>query len=116
MKKIMIFLLLAFVAFACNSNQTEKKDVASTSTAVANKTINLAIEGMSCEGCENTIKEAVGGVNGVMEVTASFKTGEALVKFDSTKTDIKSISNVITDAGYVVKGEKPAASTPPSAN
>lgn len=115
MKNILAFLLVLAVAYSCTSGKDAKTEAASTAAAVANKTLNLAVEGMTCTGCENTIKEAVGGVEGVMEVTASHTEGSAIVKFDSTKTDIKAISAAITDAGYTVKGEKPAA-TPPSAN
>ncbi|MBK7029259.1 MAG: heavy-metal-associated domain-containing protein [Bacteroidales bacterium] len=67
---------------------------------------------MTCTGCENTIKEAVGGVSGVADVVASHTEGSAVIKFDSTLTDFKTISAAITDAGYVVKGE----TVPPSAN
>lgn len=117
MKHIFLILLIGFIAFSCTSKQGETKDAATAAAAtVANKTVDLAIEGMSCTGCENTIKESVTAVQGVMEVTASFKTGEAIVKFDSTKTDLEKISAAITDAGYVVKGEKSQAAVPPSAN
>jgi copper chaperone CopZ len=115
MKNLFIFLFIAIVAVSCSSKQaaTEK---ATEAVAVANKTVNLAVEGMTCTGCENTIKEAVGKVAGVTDVTASHTEGLAVVKYDSTKTDIKGISDAIIEAGYTVKGEKAPVSTPPSAN
>lgn len=112
MKNILILFCVACFAFSCTSNQEKTADPAEKVAAVANKTITLAVEGMTCTGCENTIKEAVGGVSGVADVVASHTEGSAVIKFDSTLTDFKAISAAITDAGYVVKGE----TVPPSAN
>lgn len=110
MKNILYLFVIALITFACNSGQEKKAEKDSQVAAVANKTITLAVEGMTCTGCENTVKEAVGGVEGVAEVVASHTEGSAIVKFDSTLTDIKAISIAITDAGYTVQGEK--AETP----
>ena len=112
MKNILFLFCVAFFAFSCTSNQEKTAAPAEKVAAVANKTITLVVEGMTCTGCENTIKEAVGGVSGVADVVASHTEGSAVIKFDSTLTDFKTISAAITDAGYVVKGE----TVPPSAN
>jgi copper chaperone CopZ len=114
MKNLVILVFLSIFAIACTSKQAGN-DKAAQVTAVANKTVNLDVEGMTCTGCENTIKEAVGKVPGVTDVTASHTEGLAVVKYDSTKTDLKAISGAILDAGYTVKGEK-AVATPPSKN
>jgi copper chaperone CopZ len=116
MKNIVLIVLIALFACSCNSRQGETKQTATDAAIVANKTINLAIEGMSCTGCENTIKEAVSTIVGVTAVKASYQASEAIVKYDSTKTDLKAISDVITEAGYIVKGEKSLSAEPPSAN
>jgi copper chaperone CopZ len=71
---------------------------------------------MTCTGCENTIKEAVSTIAGVTEVKASYTNGVAVVRYDSTLTDFKSISDAITNAGYAVKGEKAPAQANPAAN
>jgi copper chaperone CopZ len=116
MKNLIIFAFLAIFAIACSSKQAATDTNTATTTAVANKTTNLDIEGMTCTGCENTIKEAVEKLPGVMAVSASHTEGLAVVKYDSTKTNIKTISDAIIEAGYTVKGEKTPASTPPSSN
>jgi len=110
MKIIPFLFVVTLFAFSCTSGQDKTKEATDKVAAVANKTITLAVEGMTCTGCENTVKEAVGGVEGVSEVVASHTEGSAIVKFDSTLTDIKAISIAITDAGYTVQGEK--AETP----
>ena len=114
MRIIIVLTLLAWLASACNSNQGNSAGTKAATAAVANKTITLAVEGMSCTGCENTIKEAVGAIDGVKEVAASHTEGTTLVKFDSTRTDVKAISAAITEAGYEVKGEKSPAGQPAS--
>ena len=115
MKNLIILVFLAILAISCSSKQSNKETAVQTAT-VTNKTVNLDVEGMTCTGCENTIKEAVGKVPGVTGVTASHTEGLAVVKYDSTKTNIKAISGAITDAGYTVKGEKAPATAPPSSN
>jgi copper chaperone CopZ len=114
MKYIFLILISALVAFACSSKQDEK--AAKQIPVVANKTIHLAVDGMTCEGCENTVKEAVGAIDGVTEVAASHTAGTTDIIFDSTLTDIKAISAAITDAGYIVKGEKSDEKSSPSPN
>jgi mercuric ion transport protein len=114
MKNLLIIAFLAILAFSCSSKQA-KTETAVQATAVSNKTVNLDVEGMTCTGCENTIKEAVGKVPGVTNVTASHTEGLAVVKYDSTMANIKTISDAIIEAGYTVKGEK-APTTPPSGN
>jgi len=115
MKNLILIAFLAIFAISCSSKQGTTETAVSTTT-VANKTVNLDVEGMTCTGCENTIKEAVGKVPGVTEVTAFHTDGLAVVKYDSTKADVKGISDAIIDAGYTVKGEKAPATTPPSSN
>lgn len=105
MKNLLIFFILSFLFFSC-TQQTQTNTASVQAVASVNKTINIDVEGMTCTGCENTIKDAVGTVPGVIEVTASHTKGLAVVKYDSTKANFKTISDAITNAGYTVKGEK----------
>ncbi len=116
MKNLLLFTILALLSFSCAQKQASKTDEKVQAVAVANKTANIDVEGMTCTGCENTIKDAVGTIAGVTEVTASHLEGLTIVKYDSTKTDFKAISDAITNAGYTVKGEKTPATAKPSVN
>ena len=107
MKKIIVILVLAFAAYACNQGKTEG-ETAKTITTAAIKTIKLGVEGMSCEGCEQTIREEVGKIEGVSEVTASHVNKFATISFDTTLTTVSAVSDAITAAGYEVTGELPA--------
>lgn len=106
-KKTLVVILLASAMLACNT--TPKQDAASTKTSKVqvNKTVTLAVEGMTCEGCESTVKESVEKLPGIASATASYKEKTAIVSFDSTLTKTTDISQAITDAGYEVKGIKP---------
>lgn len=108
MKKILTLLLsLAFFA-SCNQSGTVKNNdkVSSDKTidVAAVKTIELRVTGMTCEGCENTVKEAVNKVQGVTTSEASFTAELATISYDTTMTDTKKLSAVINDLGYKVEG------------
>lgn len=65
-------------------------------------TLDLEIEGMTCESCNLHVKHATQEINGVYEVNADFKTGKAKVKFDPAKTSKENIVQSINATGYKV--------------
>ena len=67
--------------------------------------IKLNIEGMVCNGCEETINHSVKKIEGVLQVNTSHKEGRSIIEFDSTKTNSESIKEVILSKGYVIKEE-----------
>ncbi len=62
----------------------------------------LNVEGMSCSHCENAVKKAVGGLDGVGEVMVDLKGKTVTVAYDATKLSLDSIKNEIEDQGYDV--------------
>jgi len=107
MKKLFfVALIAAFIAGCAGKTNSTENAVDATTTAVANKTVTLAIEGMTCSGCENTIQEAVTKVQGIASIKASHLDSTAVVSFDSTQTTVAAIGEAITEAGYDFKGEK----------
>lgn len=106
MKKLFfVFVSLCLLA-ACNSATTEQKTDAQAvkidSTKLASFMVH--VQGMSCTGCENTIKTAVAGLPGVADVSASFADGLAKVTYDTTLVEGQQIAKAITDKGYEVTG------------
>lgn len=63
----------------------------------------FTVTGMKCSGCENTVKEKLQEVAGVSAVTASFKDKQVTVEFDDTQTDLDTLEDVITQAGFNVE-------------
>ena len=106
MKRIFsLMLVLAFFA-SCNSTITDKaKDETKNEVNVAAvKTIELHVTGMTCEGCENSVMEAVTEVDGVTAVAASHTKELTTISYDTTLTDMSKLSAVIDNLGYKVEG------------
>ena len=64
--------------------------------------INLKVESMMCEGCENRVKKVVGAIDGVAEVEASHTKGIVNIK-TSKEVSKEEIKEAIEDLGYEVK-------------
>lgn len=62
--------------------------------------ITLTIAGMSCEHCEQTVDEALSGVDGVTEVTVDRASSAATIHGD---TDVKALVSAVERAGYTVE-------------
>lgn len=68
------------------------------------KEISLKVSGMMCEGCENRVKNAVGGIEGVESVTADHTTGKVVVTANANVSE-EVIKETLDDIGYEVIGE-----------
>lgn len=66
------------------------------------KNIVLNVNGMSCSHCENAVKKAVGGLNGVNNVAVDLGQKTVTVDFDENKVTLDQIKNEIDDQGYEV--------------
>lgn len=67
------------------------------------ESVSLVVSGMKCGGCEATVKTKLTELDGVTSVEAMFKEKTVDVEFEADKTSIDTISQVITDAGFVVE-------------
>ena len=65
------------------------------------KEIILKVKGMMCGGCENRVKNAIGNVDGVENVTADHTTGEVVVTANNNVSQ-NIIEEVLEDVGYEV--------------
>lgn len=85
---------------------------ASPPTASELKTDTFAVEGMTCGGCEVGVRMAVGKLDGIEQVKASYSEGTAVVTYDPAKASPKDIIAAIKKLGYEAKlVEKPKAGT-----
>ena len=71
------------------------------------QTVEFSISGMTCNGCAEHVKHEVNKLDGIVEVNASYENGNAIVKFDQTKTNAKEIEKAINSTGYKVTEQKP---------
>ena len=70
---------------------------------MAKEISNLTVLGMSCSHCENSIKKAVGALNGVDSIGVDLKEKKVTVGYDPDKVSIDTIKDVIEDQGYDVE-------------
>lgn len=63
-------------------------------------TRNYTVEGMTCGHCEASVKEEVGEIAGVTDVTASHETGAVTVTGDGFNDD--QVRAAVQEAGYTV--------------
>jgi len=66
-------------------------------------TLTLPVHGMTCGGCENAVKRAVGAMAGVAEVTASHRENQVVVTFDPAAVTALDIEAKIGKLGYSVQ-------------
>ena len=85
MKKFMF--LLTFVASAVPA-------------LAAQKTVTLAVAGMTCAACPITVKKALTQVNGVTRADVDFNKRQVLVRFDDVKTNLRQLTQATTQAGF----------------
>ncbi len=102
-----LLLAASLLTVACNSagNKTDEKAADTESLAAEWVEVTLDVEGMTCDGCENTIKMGVESLEGIASVESSHEEGWTKVKYDKSTTSLEEIEGKITDTGYTVKGE-----------
>ena len=64
--------------------------------------INFSVEGITCGGCEKSIRNALLANDGVSEATASHETGIVAIEFDDGKIKEAQLKQTIEDAGFDV--------------
>ncbi|MCA1786297.1 MAG: heavy metal translocating P-type ATPase [Desulfobacteraceae bacterium] len=69
---------------------------------MVDKNLTLPVTGMSCANCAASIDKTLAGMEGIIDVGASFATEGVRVTFDSEKTDLQKIIAKIRDLGFDV--------------
>ena len=90
MKNLLTTLILAIVFFSCNEVKKEKKNEKSevkTEEVAANyKSIEVEIEGMTCEiGCARLIQSKLSKVDGITYTKVDFESKKGQFTYDSNK-------------------------------
>ena len=100
MKFLVHFMLIMGVLFvsACSKSEKEPKTIIVNASDIVEKKIK--VDGMTCVGCEVTLEKAMSKVNGVVKVKASSSNDEVTLSYDKTKTDEKTVSQMIENFGY----------------
>jgi copper chaperone len=64
--------------------------------------INLNVSGITCGGCEKSIRNALMANDGVKEATANHKTGVVAIEYDEGKIQQGQLKQAIENAGFDV--------------
>lgn len=65
--------------------------------------LTLPVHGMTCGGCENAVKRAVGALPGVAAVAASHVDHQVTITFDPEVVTAAAIAAKIGTLGYAVQ-------------
>lgn len=110
MKVIISFLAAALILIASCKPSPENQQEQNTEKAQVNPEhvvlIDMDVNGMTCTGCENTIKTGVSELAGIVSVEASHTDAKTWIKADTTLVDINKIKEVISGKGYEVAGSR----------
>ena len=68
--------------------------------------VEFTISGMTCASCGEHINHEVNKLTGIISSNASYENGNAIVEFDSSKTNITEIEKAINSTGYSVTDKK----------
>ena len=66
----------------------------------AQKSVILAVDGMTCASCPYIVKQTLASVPGVSDVTVSFRKKMAVVTFDDGKTNVAALTAATSDVGF----------------
>ncbi len=100
---IKLFILLSavfLIGFSCKNDGT--KPVKNRAADI--ERLEVSINGMFCTGCEQTIQNNVGKLDGIKSVKAEYTLNKAIIDFDSEIVDTAKIRTAITRSGYKVAG------------
>lgn len=66
--------------------------------------INMSIKGMTCGGCESSVRASLEKIEGVVKVCAiSYKDNMAVVVIDPSKTKTDVLTTAVSNKGYAVE-------------
>lgn len=63
----------------------------------------LNVKGMKCGGCENSVKDGLSPLPGVIEVRPSHKEAVVEIDYDENAADPAAFKKVIADLGFTVE-------------
>lgn len=104
MRTVVFSLLLSFLAIGCSESKPEKSEVKF-------QKVSLAIDGMVCTSCEQSIQTKLAKLEGVKSVEASAAKKCAVVEFDASKLSEKELIATVESLGYKAAMQAESAAT-----
>ncbi len=69
------------------------------------KHVKLAIEGMHCSACANSLQKALSKLIGLRNVSVDFETRTASFDYDDDEVTMDDIIETVDNCGFHVKGK-----------
>ena len=101
MRSLLVLSLAFGLLISCSSNNSQQANDQAQIT-MNTKVVKCNISGMTCTGCENTIKNNVAKMEGIKSITASYLDSTAVVEYDTSVIALSEITQKINDLGYSV--------------
>ena len=76
-----------------------------SSSATAEQRLTLDIEGMTCAACSTRLERALTRAEGVRQAAVNLATERAVVTIDAAETDLPSVAEAVSRAGFAVGRE-----------
>ncbi|HKO99345.1 MAG TPA: mercuric transporter MerT family protein [Pyrinomonadaceae bacterium] len=96
---VLIFALSPYYVGTLARQLSAKREVAGAPQLVTARE-TFKVSGMTCAGCETTIKLALEQTPGVRSAEVSYERGEAVVEYDPTLTSTDKLRAAINETGY----------------
>ncbi len=64
------------------------------------KKLEVKIDGMTCDACQNHVNHAVNDLNGIVSIETSCVKGNSIIEYDKTKTNQDVIKRAVESTGY----------------
>lgn len=74
--------------------------LAGTAAIAAQRTVTLAVDGMTCASCPYIVKQSLSRVPGVERVEVSYAEKRAVVTFDDAETDVAALTKATAGVGF----------------
>lgn len=102
MRLISFIAIILIFCFSCKTRSGGSQDKAELKPV----TVELAVTGMHCMGCVETVRSSIAQLDGVDSVTVSLEKANAIVIFNPGKVDTTGIREAVELNGYKVAGTK----------
>lgn len=94
-----LLLFLMQLTISCN-NEGAKKEVDKSKLQVVE--LEVAVDGMTCSGCESSVNTSLLKMDGVQDSKASHIDKKVIIKLDTNVTSIGEVKATISDIGYTI--------------
>jgi Cu+-exporting ATPase len=81
-----------------------EKAVTDAGYSTVNEKVMLRIGGMTCAACEKTVSEALGRLDGVVNISVNLATEKAAVTYNPRMVSLADMKKAVEDAGYQYLG------------